>query len=426
MSEIHLVKISIDRVQADMEPEQPCNICQHAFKIDDIRTTFSCCHALHHAECLSEWLVADRGQSGLPKCTRCKASFYPNSFHYAMTQLATRSVHLLPGSETRAVSRIRLEVRPSVEEELYYNPAGLLRRALRGENPEAAQAFEDERFSTQPEAGREQQTTDRNINASASTRNQTWDDRYSADDSESNYSSPYEDEEATQQEPVRAAEARERRYGTPGTEDTFSAVHVEDIAAEASTNNSYHTNPPAMTAEAQNDPHAPVRRIHWLYGRGHTIGDRPERESPSNHNDTTAPSDGFSLPPPLDEAADEFVPLYTRIHGFGQRLGDAPVVESGDHPMSTNTNASNRPQAPVATLNRTPASLHSNSHGHGFLLGTGELNAESTPYLYQAGRGTGTGRGTGRSQGREASLTEQLRVLGRFRHELGQGRTLGE
>ncbi len=262
MSAAKLVEIAIERVQPHeatatdsrgSENKQTCHICQQFFKQDDIRTTHSCCQALHHAECLSEWLVMDRGLEAvnvLPKCTRCKAAFYPNSFHYAMAQLATRSLQLSPHSETRAVSRIRLEVRPSVEEELYYNPATLLGRALRVGNAAAARVFQDgpPSIASRPlEDIQQHQHAPELQNANNDIYGEGFgadrDEGLQYDEDESEFSMPYEEEagEYIRQESFLAAEVRYGQYHLGRILDTdeeaCTVEHVEHVAAHIPADN---------------------------------------------------------------------------------------------------------------------------------------------------------------------------------------------
>lgn len=132
----------------------------------------------------------------------------------------------------------------------------------------------------------------------------------------------------------------------------------------------------------------------------------------------TVLNDGFSLGPSVAEA-DEFIPLYTHIHGQGQRLGEAPTPSSDLANLSAMAMSAAAPaHNPQLTQNETPAPLYSFDHGLGNRLGSGEVNSNPARYLFRAGQGFGNASGA-RWQG-------QMRAMERFRHEFGRGRTLGE
>ena len=388
--------------------------------------------------------MMDRGPDTgrLPNCTQCNAPFYPNSFHYAMAQLATRSLELRPLPETRTVSRIRLEVRPSVQEELYYQPAALERRALRGENPGAAEAF-------QPglEAGNENRHNQQDLTSSP-THYGDVDEQYPGNDVESEddygqaqddhqlpadarsegtgYESDYEDIEDIRQHPVRAAEVHNMQYGNGrrlGTdEDASTTDHFDELPTIPNSNGSGEGD--AAVKDEDDDSRVTFRR-HWRYGRGRTINDAPE-PSPDTVDDGVDENANSTAPQVTQNAPDTVganvsVPLYSFAHGRGHRLGEAPPSDPAPTASATNTsslstqntaNESTRSSQP--TQQQPPAPLYSFQHGLGSRLGTCEIDAESTPYLYQPGRGRGSG------------LQNQLGTMGRFRHGHGWGRTLGE
>ena len=445
MSELQIVQISIDRVQQNesspgdyQHTAHSCHICQQPFKTDEIRTTFSCCHALHHAECLSEWLLTDRGPeklASLPKCTRCNAPFYPNSFYYAMAQLARRSLRLQPLTETRAVSRIRLEVRSTVEEQLYYQPAALERRALRGENPAAAQAFQPD-----PEARNENRINEDDTRSSPKGYGDV-DEQYPGNDVESedgyveaqddhqlpaddqsdstHYESDHEDIEDIRQHPVRAAEVSDYRYGRGrmlGTdEDAPTTEHAEEAPAAL---NSKGLEDSTTAVEEDEDALRLTFRRHWRYGRGWTINEAPEQpQDAAGAGLANQNAQQTSQTISHTEDVNLAVPLYSFAHGRGQRLGEAPANDSTTSPPPAPIT---RPIIPTPSQTtqlaqqQPPAPLYSFQHGVGNRLGTGEIDAESTPYLYQPGRGRGSG------------LQNQLGTMGRFRHGHGRGRTFGE
>ena len=351
-----------------------------------------------------------------------------------MAQLATRSVYLLPRADTRLVSRITLEVRPSVQEELYYNPAGLLRRALRGENLAAAGSFQDEIPTNSPA-----RTHDHFDHVRAPRNAESGVNDANTSGTDTDYSSPYEDEEDVRLEPTRAAEVREWQTNLDRSistdEDQASSEHVEDITPTVPR---IHHTAQGLTEESPTDSQSDnllPSLNHRRYGRGRTLAEATEPVlSPNPQIDTdtipVARIDGQTTSGG-ENAVHGFVTLYAPNHGLGQRLGEAPpAAESDGRPMSsrgTNGSASRRLASGVADLDGDVADLYDVDHGLGNRPGTGEIDAGSTPYLYHVGRSGGTRRGTARRGGGEAGgVTDQLRVLGRSRHEFGTGRTLGE
>ena len=163
---------------------------------------------------------------------------------------------------------------------------------------------------------------------------------------------------------------------------------------------------------------------HYQHGQGQRLG------GPVT-NDTNFTTTHAASPMSIedDQPAEDSEPasLYSHAHGYGQRLEEPTTDYTAYDSITSRIDEAHR--APNARRARaeaaTAADLYSGEHGLCQRLG-----ASSIEDVGSAGAGNATTGGVTALNDRRRPVNgggnEELRVLGRFRHELGPGRRLGE